>query len=179
MFQADSRLQPRNYGEIMTLVPAVGVELERHDDVRSRTEFAHRRVLGHDADHGIRFAVQGNRLSQDARIARESSAAEILAEQRDARAVGRIFFLREPPPLKDRRTHAAKEIRRNLNGTHLLHSVPRTVVRRPVVHRADDPSRHIVEYAGLRAPVGELRGRRRRRVRGLPLRVETGVHQQH
>src|SRR5262245_14142911 len=53
------------------------------------------KVAGHDADDLVRRTAEDDRLADDARITREGTAPEVVAEDHDARFSGEGFFVRE------------------------------------------------------------------------------------
>ena len=136
----------------MTLVGAVGVDLEGQPDVGHRVGAE---LLADDAEDGIGLVAERKRGADNFRIAAEFALPESVADDDDVAAVGRVFLRREGAAENHGRAEEAEVRFGNVNAMHLLgHFAGEIEARTAEVVGGD-----ILQHAGLLAPVVELGGR--------------------
>ena len=125
-------------------------------------------VCRHHADHGVRLAVERDRLPDDARVGGEATTPESLAEQHDRRSAGLVLRRRERPSEKRLHSEDRKVTRRYTSADQTFRL--RLAGER---EHLDQPGRDLLERPRARAHVEEVRIRngvlarfRRRAVNG-------------
>src|SRR5882762_3632822 len=95
LLQCDPGFQPARRLKVMALIAGVRIELERHKDFGCRTEFTDIESRANDSNHNIGITAQGNGLTYDSRIARETSGPQTVADQGNLFTIGKILFFAE------------------------------------------------------------------------------------
>jgi hypothetical protein len=122
-------------------------------------------ALRHDADHGLRPAVQLDGLADDRLIAAKAALPEVVAENHDCRL--RVAILRVSEGAADERRHAEDRKKRRLDG--LRHDLLR-VASTGQVRAQVDHGGHRVERRAALTPPYEV-GRTHRVVLAWPVRA--------
>ena len=103
--EVHARLEARGREEVVALVGAVGIGLQRQPGIGGRIGFE---ILLHDTDHGERPFVQQDGSSHDVRVAAEAALPDAVGENRGAWPAGQVLGAVENPA---QRWHSAKDLK--------------------------------------------------------------------
>src|SRR6267142_419651 len=151
LLQCDPGFQPARRLKVMALIAGVRIELERHKDFGCRTEFTDIESRANDSNHNIGITAQGNGLTYDSRIARETSGPQTVADQGNLFTIGKILFFAECAASQNGRAEEFEIIGGYLPRPELLDKLaPR------IVHDTN-PESGAIFHGGLAQPVLEFR----------------------
>src|SRR5579859_5612674 len=136
----------------MSLVGAVGIDLEWHPEVRFGIGVE---LTAQNADHSVWLIAELNAGADDVLIAAEFPLPQAIAEDDNVTAVGRVLLRREGTAQHDRRSEEAEVCLTRVNPMHLLGNSAGEIEP----WSAEVVRSNVLEDAGLSAPVIELCGR--------------------
>jgi len=117
---SDAGLQSRGDEQIVALVSAVGIGLQRDEDIGGRIGFECGRQ---DSDYGGGFTADIGGPADHVRIGTEVRFPKLIAEDRDARTIGRVFIGCEGAAKSGCDAEDAEELGGNVDTFDLLGAV--------------------------------------------------------
>jgi hypothetical protein len=155
---AHSPFEPACHDEEIASVNSLGLELKRDPQIRTRIELLGVEIRAQDPDDDVWDTTERDGLTDDSRIAAESSRPEAVAHDGNGASVGPIFISRERATVQEPRPKERKELRRDARQRDLLGlgSAARIDELEPV-------RRHFRKHRGLAPPDLECLSARHRR----------------